>query len=137
MTESIWDMSEAARRASFIERAVAGARAALDIPPREKYPRPMPAQASPLSIDSGISSINHHCRKIISETVERYGITELDLCSTRKDRLSAMARFEAAYRMRYETPLSLQRIGGKLGGRDHKTILYGVEQHKKRLEAAA
>jgi chromosomal replication initiator protein len=40
----------------------------------------------------------------------------------------------AMYLIRQETDASLPEIGGLLGGRDHTTIIHGVERVKDRLE---
>jgi len=40
----------------------------------------------------------------------------------------------AMYLIRQETDASLPEIGGLLGGRDHTTVIHGVERIKERLE---
>ena len=40
------------------------------------------------------------------------------------------------YRMKTETTMSLPKIGDRLGGKDHTTVLYGIRKHKAKMEAA-
>lgn len=72
-------------------------------------------------------------RGIALEVCKKHGIKFTDLCSDRRDRKAVSARHEAAYRMRNETTLSLPQIGKRLGGKDHTSILYGINRHEARL----
>lgn len=59
--------------------------------------------------------------RVILDVAARYGISTEELCG--RDRAHTMARVDAAYLMRREGA-STPRIGGRLGGRDHSTILH-------------
>ena len=77
----------------------------------------------------------HHARLILREVSTKYGVTVVDLCSKRRPPYLVTARHEACYRLYSETTWSYPRIGAFLGGRDHTTIMHGVREHKKRMEA--
>lgn len=72
---------------------------------------------------------------IIRDICKKYEIHLADLMSIRRDRATVRARHEAMYRMRVETTMSMPEIGRRLGGRDHTTVLHGIKQHTKRMEA--
>lgn len=74
-------------------------------------------------------------RKIIAEVAEKHHVSIQDITSRRRDHPSVLARQEAAWRIRHETPLSLPNIGKRLGGLDHTTILYSVRKHQSRIDA--
>jgi chromosomal replication initiation ATPase DnaA len=71
--------------------------------------------------------------EIMEQTARKYafeGITVDEMKSARRTRGALMqARFEAAWRGKRETPLSLPQIGRLLGGRDHTTILHAVRKY--------
>ncbi len=71
---------------------------------------------------------------LIRIVAEFYGLTEGDLVGRRRTKLIAGARQVAMYLLRIENCLSLPAIGDILGGRDHTTVRYGVEQVTQRLE---
>ncbi len=71
---------------------------------------------------------------LIRIVAEFYGLTEGDLVGRRRTKLIASARQVAMYLLRVENCLSLPAIGDILGGRDHTTVRYGVEQVTQRLE---
>lgn len=57
-----------------------------------------------------------------------YAVTMEQLVSPTRAARVAMARQVAMYLIRECTPLSLPRIGEVLGGRDHSTIIHGIEK---------
>jgi len=71
---------------------------------------------------------------LIRIVAEYYGLTEVDIVGRRRTKLIASARQVAMYLLRVENCLSLPAIGELVGGRDHTTVRYGVEQVTKRLE---
>jgi hypothetical protein len=77
-----------------------------------------------------------HWKVIAREVCEKHGVSMIDLVSARRDKKVAVARHEAFWRCRTETRLSLPQIGKRFGGRDHTTVLHGVNKHKERMEAA-
>lgn len=74
---------------------------------------------------------------IIAQTAAKYGVTVIDMKSARRTRYALMqARFEACWRARNETLLSLPQIGRFLGNRDHTTVLNAVRKYEAmRIEA--
>ncbi|GIV83407.1 MAG: chromosomal replication initiator protein DnaA [Candidatus Roseilinea sp.] len=71
----------------------------------------------------------------VIETVARfYNISVADMVSPSRSKELVQPRQIAMYLIRQETDASLPEIGSLLGGRDHTTILHGVERIKDRLE---
>jgi hypothetical protein len=72
---------------------------------------------------------------ILEQTARKYakhGVTANLIRSNRRTRGAVMqARFEACWRAREETGLSLPLIGKLLGGRDHTTILHSVRMYER------
>lgn len=87
------------------------------------------------AIESATSPLIPSWKKIVDEVAIKYEVSVVDLISERRNAPLPQARFEAMYRMKTETPMSLPAIGQRLGGRDHTTVLNGIKQHKKRIEA--
>lgn len=69
-------------------------------------------------------------KRIIGEVSAKHRITPIDLCSARRSRALAAARYEAMHRMRSETLMSVSEIGRRLGGRDHTTVLHGLSRYE-------
>lgn len=67
-------------------------------------------------------------RAIAVEVAEAFGLKMTDMVSSRRDKVSSLARHVAMWRMRRETPLSLPQIGVVLGGKDHTTVLHGIRR---------
>lgn len=75
--------------------------------------------------------------EIIAVTAVAYGYTPGDLQGpSRKQRL-VKARHMAMFLCRRHTDLSLPRIGRLLGGRDHTTVIHGIEKTKERMRSDA
>src|SRR4051794_9976273 len=65
----------------------------------------------------------------VLEAISRYfGVSLADLQGKARDKRVVGPRQIAMYLLRDETPLSLNDIGGLLGGRDHTTVLHGCEK---------
>ena len=73
-------------------------------------------------------------QSILTEIASKHGVTLTEMCSERRNRAPVLARHEAMYRLRAETPMSLLAIGERLG-RDHSSVIYGIAQHRARLAA--
>ena len=73
---------------------------------------------------------------ILHQVAAKHGVTVLDIKSPRRFQKIVNARQEAFYRARHETALSLPQIGMLMGNKDHTTVLWGVKQHAKKLEAS-
>ena len=61
---------------------------------------------------------------IIAQTAAYFGISIEDLSRPLARRHLVMARQIAMYLCRELTPLSLPKIGGQFGNRDHTTVMY-------------
>ena len=61
-------------------------------------------------------------------------VTSDEILSSKKSQHIAYARQIAMYLIREFTNLSLPKIGQELGGRNHATILYGINAIKKSME---
>lgn len=65
-------------------------------------------------------------RQIKDAVCEEFGVTLLDLESSRRTRAIARPRQVTMWLGRHLTPLSLPQIGKGLGYRDHTTIMHGI-----------
>lgn len=72
-------------------------------------------------------------RQIVERAAAITGMTEERITGPRRDRASAWVRQAVAYAASRNGPPKLSAIGRALGGRDHSTILYSIEQAEKRL----
>lgn len=73
---------------------------------------------------------------IIRQVCKKHGITVPEIIGPRRSRKLVEARHEAFWRLSKETMLSLPRIGYRMGGKDHTTVLHGIRQHERRLAEA-
>jgi chromosomal replication initiator protein len=73
--------------------------------------------------------------QVIETVAKYYSISVPEMVSPSRNKELVQPRQVAMYLIRQETDASLPEIGGLLGGRDHTTILHGVERVKDRLEA--
>jgi chromosomal replication initiator protein len=65
----------------------------------------------------------------VLEAVTRYyNVSLADLRGKARDKRVVGPRQVAMYLLRAETALSLNEVGGMLGGRDHTTVLHGCEK---------
>ncbi|WP_078600518.1 chromosomal replication initiator protein DnaA [Streptomyces violens] len=61
---------------------------------------------------------------IMAATADYFGLTVDDLCGSSRSRVLVTARQIAMYLCRELTDLSLPKIGGHFGGRDHTTVMH-------------
>lgn len=73
-------------------------------------------------------------RQIIKEVCDQYEVTMLDMFSPRRHKDIITPRHLAMWRLRYETQLSLPRIG-QLFKRDHTSVLHACKRISKMVEA--
>jgi chromosomal replication initiator protein len=71
---------------------------------------------------------------VIRIVADHFSLRPEDLTGRKRTKEIANARQIAMYLLREENDLSLPAIGDHLGGRDHSTVRYGVEQVAKELE---
>lgn len=74
-------------------------------------------------------------QRILQEVSIKHGVSVIDIKSKRRSQDVVPARFEACYRLKNETTMSLPAIGRYLGGRDHTTILHAIRKHAARVKA--
>ncbi|HEY7064773.1 MAG TPA: chromosomal replication initiator protein DnaA [Chloroflexota bacterium] len=71
----------------------------------------------------------------VLEAVTRYySVSLLDLQGKARDKRVVGPRQVAMYLLREETPLSLPDVGALLGGRDHTTVMHGVQKVSAEIE---
>ena len=73
--------------------------------------------------------------QVIEIVSKFYNISVPEIVSASRSRELVQPRQVAMYLIRQETDASLPEIGALLGGRDHTTVIHGVERIKERLEA--
>ncbi|MGH6978841.1 MAG: helix-turn-helix domain-containing protein [Brevundimonas sp.] len=104
---------------------------------REEYrPRPHAAvHAKPLSTEPfgpPMPSRRDQILANIDGVALRYGLRAADLISPARDRHIAYPRHEAMSVVKERWGLSFPKIGALFGGRDHTTVLYGIQSHENR-----
>jgi chromosomal replication initiator protein len=72
--------------------------------------------------------------QVIETVSKHYNITVSEIVSAARNKELVQPRQVAMFLIRQETDASLPEIGGLLGGRDHTTVMHGVERIKERLE---
>src|SRR5262249_42598788 len=71
---------------------------------------------------------------VANVVARRYGVKILDLQSRRRHQSVAFPRQVAMFLTRRHTKHSLEEIGAYFGGRDHSTVLYGIEKVAQLVE---
>jgi chromosomal replication initiator protein len=72
--------------------------------------------------------------KILGATAESFGVSIADLESPSRRQPLARGRQVAMYLCRELTDLSLPKIGGLFGGRDHTTVIHGINTVKRLMQ---
>jgi len=67
-------------------------------------------------------------RKILSVVSRTFKVKTSDICGKSRKKELTLARHIAAYLLRKELELPLQKIGEILGGRDHTTIMHAQDK---------
>lgn len=65
---------------------------------------------------------------ILRVAAKHFGVLEADLASVRRDQKSVNARHVIMFLMKEMTFRSLPDIGRRLGGRDHTTVIHGINR---------
>lgn len=71
-------------------------------------------------------------RQILNEVAMSHNISAQDIISERRQRNIVAARHEYIWRLRHETPMSMEAIGRRCGGRDHATVRHAIQAHEAR-----
>lgn len=140
------------RRGHTIQNAARAARAAdfaryeqrLNAERVEAEAKRSKAAAAQLAIDLAAilaapltTSMVGRPKVILREIADKHGLAVVDLTGPSRLRSIAHARQEAMWTMRRDTALSSPQIAQLLGGRNHTTVLWGINQHQRRLDAIA
>jgi chromosomal replication initiator protein len=72
--------------------------------------------------------------QILHAVARHYNVAETDLVSRSRRKEVAHARQMAMYLAREETSASLPKIGLALGGRDHSTVIHGIDKIATHIE---
>lgn len=71
---------------------------------------------------------------IIQIVAEHFNVSEMDLIGQKRTKEIVYPRQIAMYLCREMTDASLQQIGASLGGRDHTTIIHGMDKISTELK---
>jgi chromosomal replication initiator protein len=97
--------------------------------------RPLSVQLARDTLADLVGRRSHITPSQVIETCAKfYNISVPEIVSASRSREMVQPRQVAMYLIRQETDASLPEIGGLLGGRDHTTVIHGVERIKERLE---
>ncbi len=101
-------------------------------------------QGRPLTLQAAIDTLSDGraaARKaditnddVIATVAEKCGVTSEAMKGRNRAQEIVMPRQIAMYLMREETGASLAEIGRALGGRDHTTVIHGIEKIEARLQ---
>lgn len=69
-----------------------------------------------------------NAEEILAVVAQRFGLNVANLRGPKRDRALALPRQVAMHVLRLEAQLPFMEIGKTLGGRDHTTIMHGVEK---------
>ncbi len=89
---------------------------------------------STFKVMSGERSTHVHPDDVINFVCEYYRIKTTQLKGPKRDAALVKARHVTMYILKNDLKLTLKDIGGLLGGRDHTTIMHGVEKIEKSVE---
>lgn len=73
---------------------------------------------------------------IISVVADHFGITEADICGTKRNSKIVRPRQIAMYLCRDMTSIPLTTIGKIMGNKDHTTVLHGFEKIEKEMQTS-
>jgi chromosomal replication initiator protein len=101
------------------------------------YNRPI---SLPLAVEAMTDRVDEERRRqitpdrVVDTVVRYYQITRRDIVGPGRRRELVLPRQVAMYLMREETETSLVEIGQYLGGRDHSTVMHGIEKMERQVE---
>lgn len=75
-------------------------------------------------------------RERLLDMIDQNGFSRAAILSESKTRHIVLQRHYLMWQIRREFPsMSLARIGSVFGGRDHTTVLHGINAHQKRIDS--
>jgi hypothetical protein len=98
----------------------------------EPTPDPAPPPKPQPKLDTGLHIFPHE--QIMQDVAHKHGLTVEQLRGRKHRLLYAKARNEAYYELRKDGTRSLTVIGQLFSGRDHTTVLQGINKHMEGLE---
>lgn len=127
-------MSVAAEIIANYRRAYRAVRRAPPVLVPEPEPEPKPEPPAAPAPVGGL--LYPPIRAIVLAVAREYGISEVDIYSTRRERKVLRPRHLAMYLAKTLTLRSLPEIGRRMGGRDHTTVLHAVRKIERELGCA-
>ena len=73
---------------------------------------------------------------IVDTVAEHYKIRKEDIYGSKRNSKISLPRQVAMYLARYHTDLSLNEIGAEIGGRDHSTVVHGINKIEEQLSTS-
>ena len=92
------------------------------------------AQAAISDIINNDQPTPYTVEKIIDEVARTFGTTSEDIRSAKRSANISSARQVSMYVVREITQMPMTAIGEEFGGRDHSTVVYGIQQVEKGLK---
>lgn len=86
-------------------------------------------------VESQLSVRKLNPNQIVKIICETYGVTLKDLTGKSRTQTLVVPRQLAMYVLRQDSGLNLESIGQLLGGRDHTTVMHGIEKVTKLLKS--
>lgn len=112
------------------QTAVARVSIVWDLPQSKKGRRPLWRKIETLDGSQGFYAPRKMTgRDIIAEVAMDHGIHPVALIGQSRKSKIIRARQEAMYRLRAERGFSMPKIGSYIGGRDHTTVINGINRH--------
>jgi hypothetical protein len=103
-----------------------------DFTPRLSPPPPQGLSSKPRALNPTVHGTPPTWKQIALDVSEKHGVSLVGMIGECRLGKFVAARHEAFYRIRTETNLSFPQIGFYFGGRDHTTVIHGVNAYAKR-----